>query len=877
MNPSVPFDVARLTAAQQAQLQQLLGMASTPAPALPLEPVAHEPLPASQVPPQRLPSVTLPSGLTITPYESIRNHSLAPPAPGPSTGARVPAPLFTGIDRLQAPNLASQTQKDPKYTFFTYKQASFNDYLQHNDLMYDYQLPLDTSIVTIHDMVISDMEASAFRYQCVPPTDLTPYPHENLSLRLIGVVNRGQRVDGDMHLVMGPIFENMTLQTLVTTEKARYGVASCIEQQKLVVHFAVRRYPIHALLPTESASGVARPHSCLSQQFYMRFRSDSEDPSSDDESPIMCDIEPCVSCTELAGASSSVEARSSRLPSTTGLMRSMSLSNGDDSSETRAVSSNLPNNPQSSTQRGETTTWPSARALQRTSSLPSALVPHLPTQLWSAPWASPSDYTLGIDRSTTIEELRDNIFSAATEGAGPVASLKIRGENITELVANFRARLVEAAERGDFTEILAQQRYFEIHNNGSRVSYGEGIEREVLAQAYKEFQDNTDRFLTAGLDDCYVLFQSPIAHISSSRKTDLMLYGALTALQIIFEAPPTPFDPVFLHYLLNNCDFSSVTSGILSEWHYQFHSMIRSWIDAGSSGDISEFTPWLLQYLELGVQALSGRDRATHEAIAPLLVYKAVIGSEGPNHIDTRRFLDGFLLPCRNGFNFSKAVKAFDGGSELMLSMLWTNQITSYDSVRDNILCRLLAAIPVSQRTICIQDQTLSLNTVVENFLSGTGVPCQASLDWARREGIIHPSVSIDDIDLAHYRVRKFYIAATGSSSFNAGLRVKITIVNDGCGREYAPIAADARDACIAQGRISWKTCSRQVAIPASYFTKLANYDYTSVAEEDDSDAVSARPRNLFEGRPRPRTALAAIESWLLLEILSAIGHHGFL
>ena len=64
--------------------------------------------------------------------------------------------------------------------------------------------------------------------------------------------------------------------------------------------------------------------------------------------------------------------------------------------------------------------------------------------------------------------------------------------------------------------------------------------------------------------------------------------------------------------------------------------------------------------------------------------------------------MQGFALKCRNGFNFLdvcfffsaddtvlKALqipKAFEGGSEAFLSLLWTSSVTGYDSIRDHII-----------------------------------------------------------------------------------------------------------------------------------------------------------------------------------------------
>ena len=190
------------------------------------------------------------------------------------------------------------------------------------------------------------------------------------------------------------------------------------------------------------------------------------------------------------------------------------------------------------------------------------------------------------------------------------------------------------------------------------ISVGDGVEREMLCRAFAEYQLVPNRFLTARLDGTYGLTTTPVAPLaaSSSRQRDFAIFGALVGLLIINGIAPTPLDPVLLHYFIHDCDFNSITPGLLSEWHHQFYSMIQRWRDTGSDGDISPFSFWLAAYadntevsyipgldlssaeLELHkccqISAIQNRDDELHVACGAFMVYRAVVGSEAPAHSD---------------------------------------------------------------------------------------------------------------------------------------------------------------------------------------------------------------------------------------------------
>ncbi|KAH9929367.1 uncharacterized protein B0H18DRAFT_953554 [Fomitopsis serialis] len=99
-----------------------------------------------------------------------------------------------------------------------------------------------------------------------------------------------------------------------------------------------------------------------------------------------------------------------------------------------------------------------------------------------------------------------------------------------------------------------------------------------------------------------------------------------------------------------------------------------------------------------------------------------------------------------------------------------------------------------------------------------------------------------------------FHLAITGSETVDP-----VWIVGDTDSQYYCSNAI--RQHCIDEGRISWRTCFREAAIPASYFHRLAELSY------GPDTAAAGMPGSLR----------AAIQNWLLLEILGSIGGHTFL
>lgn len=142
-----------------------------------------------------------------------------------------------------------------------------------------------------------------------------------------------------------------------------------------------------------------------------------------------------------------------------------------------------------------------------------------------------------------------------------------------------------------------------VQPSGDTLSLGEGVDREVWHTAYLEYANNT-AILAPRLDNTHSLLNSPLTR-SESDKTELAIFGALTALLMLSGTPPAKLDPVFVHYLLHDCDIHSITKAIMKKWHSEFTSKLEDFINIGPSGDIRPFACYIDTYGEpLDVRSL---------------------------------------------------------------------------------------------------------------------------------------------------------------------------------------------------------------------------------------------------------------------------------
>jgi hypothetical protein len=136
-------------------------------------------------------------------------------------------------------------------------------------------------------------------------------------------------------------------------------------------------------------------------------------------------------------------------------------------------------------------------------------------------------------------------------------------------------------------------------------SLGEGIEREVIHTLFEEFRRAGSQWFTPRADGHCTLAttntMSTAQYIPQSRLRQLGVLGAVTALSLLHGMATTPWDPVFLHFLIHECDIASIHERMLSEWHPEIRQTISHWIEVGPHADITQFQNHFATYHDLQV------------------------------------------------------------------------------------------------------------------------------------------------------------------------------------------------------------------------------------------------------------------------------------
>ena len=205
-------------------------------------------------------------------------------------------------------------------------------------------------------------------------------------------------------------------------------------------------------------------------------------------------------------------------------------------------------------------------------------------------------------------------------------------------------------------------------------SLGEGIEREVLQIAFQEFQNQPTVWFLQRQDTHASLVTLGLQRRQESsitpRSISLSVLGALTSLLLLNGVPPIPLSPVLLHYFIHNLELDAISPNLLGNWYPDLKKLIQDWIAIGPNGDIEAFTSHFITYHDtqvshcmffitfiifflVQISTLAVRDEHTHQFLACEMLYRAIVGCVQPDHPDIQAFLQGFSLPCRNGFRFT--------------------------------------------------------------------------------------------------------------------------------------------------------------------------------------------------------------------------------
>ncbi|KAJ7231678.1 hypothetical protein B0H12DRAFT_207248 [Mycena haematopus] len=445
--------------------------------------------------------------------------------------------------------------------------------------------------------------------------------------------------------------------------------------------------------------------------------------------------------------------------------------------------------------------------------------------------------------------------------------LVVTGRNVAELALSFVAKIKEAAQQNDFTPILLADRSFNIiHDDGSVVSTGPGVEREVVYTAFQCFSSHNGVWFLSRFDGrCSIATTLPLdmaSFVNADRRITLTVLGCLTALLLIHGIAPDPLSPALIQYAANGCDLQSLTREFVGEWHPELKALLDLWVTTGPTGDISSFQPHFSIYHDMQIATIQSRDLSQHQALGANMLYTALIGTQPATHNEVKAFLVGLQLPCVNGFDFMQVLRSFPGGSATFISRTWTSMIHDYDSLQPHLSVFSLNNTTLRQ-FVPLDSPVLVMNLchLLQDFLRGSGATCPKILEEAK------PTFSMlipwEKIDSPSFRPMILCWAATGSPhvEFEEDQHVRVHFVAPDDASYHQD--STTRNVFMKRGVISFRTCFRTAHIPVVPLVDICSQTY---------------PTRDGDGNPvEPFTLQQAIDNWLLLQILGGIGRHSIL
>ncbi|KAJ7166343.1 hypothetical protein C8R43DRAFT_1162799 [Mycena crocata] len=699
-------------------------------------------------------------------------------------------------------------------------------------LLYDFVLPENTSVVELLRTGSRAMQDSPSQYQFGVDNGARAsrhLPHETLALQILSLVNKGNpRTNGVSYLSSHhPVGLNMTIGNLTDPlQRSKFGHPTlCVEQSpdgaQLIVRAVIRRSGVRF---TTVEEGTWLVHGCLSNRYahIIDEATEGDFPPDDDD------------------------------------FNETSTSGGEPQSGSDDEDENMP-----SVIVPCTIPIPASHELPTERALATQPVVRaqslqefgIPSRIFATEFVPrhPGPFHEIFEAANRLKA----VYNAAT-GGQPVPILTVEGRNLDEMVQSYALQIGLAADSDDYSVILSPRRSFRmLHENGTVLSGGIGPEREVLYGVFLTYVNQPEKYLIpreAGR--CAISTTISMAHrflVSPERIRMMKIFGAVLMLMLLHGMTPAPLSPALFQFVLHGCRLESVTPEFLSEWYPELRQLLQSWLSMGPTGDLAPFRGHFSTYHDLQIACLESRNQAQHDALGADILYTSIFGPQPPTHPEHKALFSGMEMYCRSGFTMLELFRSYPGGTERLLSQAWASHIVDYASIEENLD---ISAPPAVERTRLMGSLpfTIDPNTIFRDFLQRQGIPCPVLFAAARE--MIHSMVPLDDIDSPAFRPRMLAWATTGSPDSELSKDIHIVFSPPGC-TEYRSHTAQ-REINMANGTIAFASCFRTARIPLTYLIGLHRASYPTLDQQ---------------GQPtEPLTLQSAIDHWLLMQIVGAIG-----
>ncbi|KAJ7501804.1 hypothetical protein B0H11DRAFT_2368605 [Mycena galericulata] len=704
-------------------------------------------------------------------------------------------------------------------------------FLTGHNLLHNFVLPENTSVVELLRLGARAMEDSPGRYQFGADNGARAsrhLPHETLPLQLLSLINKGNpRTNGVSYLTSRhPVALNTTIGDFTTpVNRSKFGHPTlCVENTEdgdhLIVRAGIRRPGVRF---TGFESDWPRTHTCLSTRHRHLIDEATEgdfDPEGDSTETVTSGGEPD------------------------------SPSDDDEENFPDAVMS-----PPTPTPAPYSLPTRRALAVQPVVRVRSLQEFGIPPKLFTAPFIPlPGRFHAAFEARDPL-----NAVYELASGGRSVAVLEVEGTDIDTMVEVYAHHIGVAADSGDYTSILSPRRNFrKLRADGTVLSFGVGPEREVLYALFQRYARQSGKYFTPREQGMYAISTTiSMAHrflLSPVRIRELKILGVVLVLMLLHGMTPAPVSPALFQFAFHGCNLDALTPEFLGEWYPALRLVVTEWIAMGPTGDVTPFQAHFSTYHDLQVSSLQSRDGAQHDALGADMLYTALFGPQPASHPEPKALFSGMEMLCADsGFTMTELFRSFPGGTERLLSQKWASHIIDFTSIEPNLdisappaveVARLMDGLPF------IVDPT----AILRAFMQRTGIPCPSRFAAAR--STIHPLVPLSDIDSPAFRPRMLAWATTGSPDSELSKEIFVNFSPPGC-TEYQTDTV-RREANMANGTIAFRTCYRTARIPLSYLVGLHHASYPTL------DA---------QGHPtEPLTLQDAIDDWLLIQITSSIG-----
>ncbi|KIK60705.1 hypothetical protein GYMLUDRAFT_59417 [Collybiopsis luxurians FD-317 M1] len=140
------------------------------------------------------------------------------------------------------------------------------------------------------------------------------------------------------------------------------------------------------------------------------------------------------------------------------------------------------------------------------------------------------------------------------------------------------------------------------------VSSGPGCKIEIMNAVFKHFFEDWEYKFCRQLIDDYttlsIVEDNSAMFITLEKCQALQVFGAITGLALVYGHYPGKLCPLFLIYLLNNCNFKCLEQDLVFAYFPDLADALDHWLSTGPMDSVASFAMELGLYLNLPVSIL---------------------------------------------------------------------------------------------------------------------------------------------------------------------------------------------------------------------------------------------------------------------------------